>query len=131
MLALEIGRRMQAAGHLDSPDDALQLALFDITCWLRGYWSGAGARELAADRSARRQNWLSETAPDLIVEDPDGHLALAVEAPPRASGEREWSGIAVAPGFASGTARIVRNPSDASNLTLRGKRSALSLRASV
>jgi pyruvate,water dikinase len=117
-MVLEIGRRMQADGQLDSPEDALHFTLFDISCWLRGYWSGAGARQLSADRSARRLKWLSETAPDLIVEDPNGGLAFVVEPTPKASGDREWSGIAVAPGFASGTARIVRNPNDASHLML-------------
>ncbi len=117
-MVLDIGRRMQFAGHLDSPVDALQFTLFDINCWLRGYWSGAGARELAADRSARRHNWLTESAPDLIAEEPDGRLGLAVEIFPRAAGAREWSGIAIAPGFAIGKARIVRNPNDASHLTL-------------
>jgi pyruvate,water dikinase len=117
-MVLEIGRRMQTDGQLDSPEDALHFTLFDISCWLRGYWSGAGARELSADRSARRLKWLSETAPDLIVEDPNGGLAFVVEPTPKASGDREWSGIAAAPGFASGTARIVRNPNDASHLML-------------
>jgi pyruvate,water dikinase len=116
IMVLEIGRRMQAAGDLDSPEDALQLTLLDITCWLRGYWSGVGARDLAADRSVRRGNWLAESAPDLIAEEQDGRLALKVELPPRAAGAREWSGIAVAPGIASGTVRIVRNPNDASHL---------------
>jgi hypothetical protein len=102
-LALEIGRRMASAGHLDSPEDALELALIDIFCWLRGYWSGAGARELAGDRSARRHNWLSEAAPDLITEEPDGRLAIAVQAPPRVPGER-----------------VVRHRSFAWNLARRG-----------
>ena len=117
-LALEIGRRMVSAGHLDSPEDALQLALIDISCWLRGYWNGAGARELAGDRSARRHKWLSETAPDLITEEPNGRLAIAVQAHSRAPKNREWSGIPVSPGISRGAARIVRNPNEASNLML-------------
>ena len=115
-MVLEIGRRLVAAGHLDSPEQTFDFAFIDFECWLRGYWDGAGARELARDRSKRRERWLAETVPDLITEEPDGRLA--VTAHPLASWPESgaWSGISVSPGTASGAARIVRSPTDAAHL---------------
>jgi pyruvate,water dikinase len=115
-MVLEIGRRLVAAGHLDSPEQTLDFAFADLSCWLRGYWDGAGARELARDRWQRRERWLAETAPDLITEEPDGRLAAA--APPLDSLPESgaWSGISVSPGTASGAARIVHSPTDAAHL---------------
>src|ERR1022692_1326548 len=115
-MVLEIGRRLVAAGQLDSAEQALDFTLADLSCWLRGYWDGAGARELARDRSQRRERWLAETAPDLITEGPDGRLAAAPPPPAVAPGDGVWTGIAVSPGAASGAARIVLTPTDAAHL---------------
>src|ERR1035441_9422904 len=111
-VVLEIGRRLVAASQLDSAEQALDFTLADLSCWLRGYWDGAGARELARDRSQRRERWLAETAPDLITEAPDGRLAAAPPPPAVAPGDGVWAGIAVSPGAASGAARIVLTPTD-------------------
>jgi pyruvate,water dikinase len=113
---VEIGRRLVMAGQLDSPEQALHLSLFDINCWLRGYWDGAGARELALDRNSRRESWLAETAPDLITEEPDGRLAIPTLRPASLSESGGWTGIAVSPGLATGNARIVYTPTDAAHL---------------
>ena len=112
-IALEIGRRLVAAGHLDAPEPALHLTVADLFCWLRGDWDGTGARELAADRAARRERWLAEPAPDLITEEPDGRMM--VEPIEERAGEG-FRGIAVSPGVATGIARIVRTPADAGHL---------------
>jgi pyruvate,water dikinase len=87
-----------------------------LNCWLRGYWDGAGARELVQDRILRCQSWLAETAPDLITEAPDGRLAVSAEPAVPVSDSGAWSGIAVSSGTATGIARIVRTPTDASRL---------------
>jgi len=114
-MVLEIGRRMMAAGQLDAPEQAFELAHSDWACWLRGYWDGAGARELAGDRAARRERWLAEDCPDVIMEEPDGRMAAA--APPVAlQGAGVWNGIGVSPGVSSGAARVVRTPRDAAHL---------------
>jgi pyruvate,water dikinase len=115
-IVLEIGRRLVAEGKLDAPEQALHFAFSDLTCWLKGYWDGAGARELAQDRSLRRESWLAETAPDLMTEEPDGRMA--VSAPPMASPSKsgKWRGIAVSPGTATGAARILYTPTDAARL---------------
>jgi phosphohistidine swiveling domain-containing protein len=115
-MVLEIGRRLVAAGHLDSPEQTLDFAFIDLECWLRGYWDGAGARELARDRSQRRERWLAETAPDLITEEPDGRLAATAHPQDSRPESGAWSGISVSPGTASGPARIVQSPTDAAHL---------------
>ena len=115
-IVLEIGRRLVAEGKLDSPEQALHLASIDLSCWLRGYWDGAGARELTRDRAQRRESWLAETAPDLITEEPDGRLATPVHPPASLSESGVWSGISVSPGAATGAARIVHSPTDAAHL---------------
>ena len=113
-IVLEIGRRMVAAGQLDTPDDATQLAHIDIRCCLRGDWDGSGARELVADRRVRRVQWLTEPCPDVITEEPDGRMAASPAAERCVSDG--WHGIAVSPGVAAGAARAVRNPHDAAHL---------------
>jgi pyruvate,water dikinase len=116
-IVLEIGRRLAAEGKLDAPEQALHFAVSDVTCWLRGYWDGEGARELATDRIVRRESWLAEDAPDLITEEPDGRMT----APPpahtaSAAGSGTWSGLGVSPGKAEGVARILRNPGESGRL---------------
>jgi rifampicin phosphotransferase len=115
-IVLEIGRRLVEAGRLDAPVEVLQLAHIDLNCWLRGYWDGAGARELAGDRLLRRVAWLAEACPDVITEEPDGRLEAAAGQAPASSGTGGWPGIAVSPGAASGPARMVHNPGDAAHL---------------
>ena len=115
-VVLEIGRRLVAAGHLDAPEQALHFAFVDVVCWLRGYWDGAGARELAGDRIRRHESWLAVTAPDLITEEPDGRLVAAVNPPPSSPESGVWAGISVSPGTARGAARIVHSPTDAAHL---------------
>ncbi len=115
-MVLEIGRRLVAAGQMDSPEQTFDFAFTDLSCWLRGYWDGTGARELARDRWQRRQRWLAETAPDLITEEPDGRLATSAHPPVSLPESGVWSGISVSPGTASGAARIVHSPTGAAHL---------------
>jgi pyruvate,water dikinase len=119
-MVLEIGRRLVADGKLDAPEQALHFASSDLTCWLRGYWDGAGARELVRDRAQRRERWLAEDAPDLITEEPDGRLAEAARPSGAPSAAGVWTGIPVSPGCASGRARMVLTPTDAAHLEQGG-----------
>jgi rifampicin phosphotransferase len=114
-IALEIGRRLVAEGKLDAPENALHFSLIDLTCWLRGYWDGGGARELARDRIARRDSWLAEDAPDLITEQPDGRMVANVQS---AAVDRgiSWTGLGVSPGRAEGVARILHHCGDSHRL---------------
>jgi pyruvate,water dikinase len=115
-ILLEIGRRLVAGGHLDAPEQALHLAVVDVSCWLRGYWDGEAALELTRDRSERRETWLKQMAPDLITEEPDGRMAASAPDSLITSASDSWSGIGVSPGRASGVARILHSPRDAANL---------------
>jgi phosphohistidine swiveling domain-containing protein len=115
-IALEIGRRLVSAGHLDSPEQVLDFSASDLTNWLRGYWDGEGARELTRDRAQRRARWLAEPAPDLITEAPDGRRATPAPSPPSVNENGIWHGIAISSGIASGAARVVRTPMDAGHL---------------
>lgn len=123
-LALEIGRRLAFEGHLDRAEDVLDLSLSDLACWLHGWWDGTGANRLAGDRRRQREAWLQEPdPPDVITEGADEVSRTSSGRPiagprPQASdphrhargAEHQWSGIAVAPGVARGTARVVRHP---------------------
>ena len=115
-ILLEIGRRLVAGGHLDAPEQALHLAVVDVSCWLRGYWDGEAALELTRDRSERRERWLKQMAPDLITEEPDGRMAASASDSLITSASDRWSGIGVSPGRASGVARILHSPHDVANL---------------
>ena len=115
-IVLEIGRRLAAAGQLDVPEQMVQFAHVDLICWLRGYWDGWGARELAGDRAARRERWLAEACPDVITEEADGRMAASGSAQTASAESEGWSGIAVSAGTASGPARLVRTPNDAAHL---------------
>jgi pyruvate,water dikinase len=108
-LAVEIGRRLLLAGHLDRAEQAYFLSATDLQCWLEGWWDGTGARELASDRARQREEWLAEEAPpDVISEEPDGRVIQTAIASHRAG--ETWTGIGAAPGRASGAARIIHHP---------------------
>jgi pyruvate,water dikinase len=114
-LALEIGRRLVRAGHLDRPEQAYFLSITDIECWLAGWWDGAGARALASDRELQREAWLVEEAPsDVISEEPDGRLTAKPIVSSRQG--QTWAGIGAAPGRVRGKARIVRDPRQGNSL---------------
>lgn len=114
-ILLEIGRRLVAGGHLHTPEQALHLAVVDVSCWLRGYWDGEGALELTCDHSERRETWLKQMAPDLITEEPDGRTTASAPDALTTSESDGWSGIGVSPGRASGAARIVHTPKDSAH----------------
>jgi pyruvate,water dikinase len=115
-IVLEIGRRLAAEGKLDAPEQALHFAFSDVTCWLRGYWDGDGARELATDRIARRESWLAEDSPDLITQEPDGRMTVPPAQAASATWSGTWSGLGVSPGRAEGVVRTLRNPGESGRL---------------
>lgn len=116
-IVLEIGRRMVDAGKLERVDDAFELATVDIDCYLHGEWDGSGAGALCRDRQSQRQQWLARTPPDVFVEEP----GLAVrpvyyDTASSAAATQIWKGIPVAPGTATGRARVIRHPYDGQRL---------------
>ncbi len=114
-IVLEIGRRLAVEGKLDTSEQAMHFAFSDVTCWLSGYWDGHGARALVTDRIARRESWLAEAAPDLIIEEPDGRMTATAEIASDAGGDG-WTGLGVSPGTVEGIARILRNPGQSGRL---------------
>ena len=118
-LVLDIGRRLTSEGHLDRPEEALHLAVPDLTCWLHGWWDGRGANALAGDRARQREAWLREDAPpDVVTEGAAAApVSTSVSGSPISSRgvERQWSGIAAAPGVARGRARVVRHPHESND----------------
>jgi pyruvate,water dikinase len=116
-ILFEIGRRLTAEEKLDAADRTVYLTLIDLTCWLRGYWNGEGARELIRDRMLRRESWLAETAPDLIVEQPGGRVGgPGLATAPMPIGADGWIGIAVSPGRAEGAVRVLRSLDESARL---------------
>lgn len=119
MVCLEVGRRLVAAGVLDDAQQVFHLAAVDLEMFLRGEWTGAGARTLVADRQARDQGWLASEPADVFVLDHDGKpaelpAAMAghpTSAPLKAPGtQHSLTGIGVAAGRATGIARVIHHP---------------------
>jgi pyruvate,water dikinase len=128
--ALEVARRMVAAGVLDQLDDVFDLTLPDLRQWLDGQWDGCGACALIADRRRERQAWLSLPTRDVIVLDAEGNEtempcntadALGTQdtlLKPSARPSREdcLTGVAASPGVYHGAARVVLHPRDGARL---------------
>jgi pyruvate,water dikinase len=122
-IALEIGRRMTAAGALERPEDIVHLATVDWETFLRGEWDGRGGQALVADRKAQAAAWLAESAPSVLVLDADGRpaalpVAPAAAVPHSAPGRHgaELRGLGVSAGRASGPARVLRHPDEGARL---------------
>ena len=116
---LELGRSMHAAGVLEERDDLFYLTWVDVDAYMRGWWDGSGAKALVRDRKAQQAEWLSEHPPDVIVEanidlPGGGHASGAV--PASSSPVRVLQGTGVASGAATGTARLLRHPSEGQRL---------------
>jgi pyruvate,water dikinase len=125
-IALELGRRLVAAGHLDAVDDVYHLTHRDLEAYMTGRWDGQGARALAADRRAQRLAWQSESPPDVITWTA-GSLGRAPAATPARGSEpvlipaatgpvSRWRGVAASPGRASGSACVLNSPLDGARL---------------
>ncbi|HYF76360.1 MAG TPA: PEP/pyruvate-binding domain-containing protein [Symbiobacteriaceae bacterium] len=121
MVFLEVGRRMVAAGALDTVQQIFNLSGVEMEMFLRSEWDGAGARALAADRAARDRAWRAAEPSDSYVLDHEGRpaeLPVAMETPaavprPQATGAGQLlTGIGVAAGRASGPARVIRHPDE-------------------
>jgi pyruvate,water dikinase len=116
-IALEVGRRLAAEGAIARAEDVFQLAWPEVEGWLRGEWDGMGARELVAGRNAARARWLTEEAPDVLILDVAGRPAELPEsmqpaAPAAAADGKALKGVGIAPGRATGAARLIRHPSE-------------------
>ena len=63
-MALEIGRRLVKAGHMDRPEQAFFLSATDLQCWMENWWDGSGAGELRPIAPANaRHGWRKRRRP--------------------------------------------------------------------
>jgi phosphohistidine swiveling domain-containing protein len=127
-IALEVGRRLVASGHLEEIADVFHLAVIDIEAFLRREWDGRGAAELAADRREQRERWLKgETPADVIIRSSNGQSGelpltwTGIAAPPEPEAQTSMDGLALqgtsaSGGLASGVARVIRHPREGSRL---------------
>jgi rifampicin phosphotransferase len=112
---LEVGRRLAVAGNLNRAADIFHLSSYEIQSYLQGDWDGAGARDLAADRIAQREFWLTQDPPDVITTDAAVARVHSC-APALKLGQTRWAGLGVAPGQARGECRIIRHPLESGSL---------------
>ena len=123
-LFLEVGRRLTAAGALQTPTDLFHLSWPDVESYLRGEWTGAGARPLVEDRKAVFAQWLTQSPPDVLILDAEGQpAALPVTAVSAKTTDsvaardgRQLAGIGVSTGRVTGIARVIRHPSESGHL---------------
>ncbi|HZY85647.1 MAG TPA: PEP/pyruvate-binding domain-containing protein [Gemmataceae bacterium] len=121
-IALEIGRRMTAAGALDAPQDVVHMATVDWESFLRGEWDGRGGRALVADRKAQGAAWLAQSPPSVLVFDAEGRPAALPSAPAAVPSSvpgphgAQLRGLGVSAGRASGPARVLRHPDEGARL---------------
>ena len=118
---LEVGRRLAARGDLATADDVFFLTVAEVREWLDDVSTGKPFRYRVLVRRALHDMFAAQ--PDLpnifvlrgteIIAE-DRFLEEPTEAP---SGEyREIVGLPTSPGRVTGTARVIRDPSEASSL---------------
>ena len=112
-VCLEVGRRLQATGHIAAAEDVFHLSIVEVEAWLTGAWDGTGAGALVADRRARLAAQQELELPGVIQESPseDAGASAAPSATPVPEGDA-WTGVAAAPGEAEGAACVLRTPHD-------------------
>jgi phosphohistidine swiveling domain-containing protein len=118
-VGLEVGRRFQQTGRLESSDDVFHLAAVDIEAFLDGTWDGAGAAALAEDRKRRLEQQRRVTPPGVITDAESLSAAppqARDDAPSTEASTTVWTGLAAAPGVATGTARVLDDPHDGRRL---------------
>jgi len=116
-VCLEVGRRLAAAGQLESADDVFHLATVDVEAFLDETWDGRGAAALVEDRKRRLAREQTISLPGVIT---DAEVAGRPVQPEAGSSahpvEASWNGLAAAPGTATGVARVIDTPHDGQRL---------------
>jgi phosphohistidine swiveling domain-containing protein len=125
MLALEVGRRLVAAGGLEAPEDVVHLSWDEMRATLAAL-PGVDRRPLVAERKAEIERWRVVQPPPVLGTPPAGPppidpMNLAIMkffgAPPQPPTEPGvLKGQAGSPGKARGVARVIRSIDDASRL---------------
>jgi pyruvate,water dikinase len=130
LVLLEIGRRIEAAGLLDAPDDVFLLTVEEIRAGITALAEGRRGedrRALVAERQAELERAAAITPPPVIgtppagppPQDPIGRAIVKMfGGGPAAPSEvpSELRGSAGSPGVVRGTARVVRSLAEADRL---------------
>lgn len=115
-LVLEVGKRLQATGHLTTPEEAFHLSKADVFTWLCGYWDGHGAKMLAQDRAAEDAAWRACHPPDVVLEGEGAPLVPPTPAAGPGFDGQVWHGLGVSSGRATAVARAIHHPHDGARL---------------
>ncbi|MCZ7383123.1 MAG: PEP-utilizing enzyme [Candidatus Methanoperedens sp.] len=107
----DIGRRLVEKGILNEKTDVYHCALPEIIDILAGHWDGTGLRILVEDRKRMREEFSELEPPDVIIDEVPQPLAQQHEVHGTV-----LSGLGVAAGSASGSARLIRHPGENSKL---------------
>ena len=107
----EIGQRFTERAILVEQADIYHCTWNEIVSIMQGDWDGRGLNVLVAERKARRKEMEALSPPDLII-DEAAHFAEPV----KISSGNVLTGMGVAAGRASGTARLIDHPDEGSKL---------------
>ncbi|VVB56390.1 Phosphoenolpyruvate synthase [uncultured archaeon] len=107
----DIGRRLVDRGILYEKTDVYHCTLPEIIDILAGHWDGTGLRILVEDRKRIRAELSELEPPDVIIDEVPQPLTQQQQAH-----STVLSGLGVAAGRASGSARLIRHPRENSKL---------------
>jgi pyruvate,water dikinase len=107
MFYQEIGRRLTEKGIIGGQADIYHCTLIEIFSLLKGYWDGRGLAALVAERKVRKKEMEALSPPDLIVDEAPHFMEPVTTSPGDA-----LTGMGVAAGRASGTARLIFHPGE-------------------
>ncbi|MHB8076570.1 PEP/pyruvate-binding domain-containing protein [Desulfosporosinus fructosivorans] len=111
IIAQEVAFRFYERAILEEPTDIYYCTWPELFAILTGEWEGAGLQALIAERKAFMKEMESIAPPDIIMGDTPKYSEPAT----RSSGSI-LTGMPVAAGRASGTARLIRHPDEGSQL---------------
>ncbi|MFZ5631832.1 MAG: PEP/pyruvate-binding domain-containing protein [Bacillota bacterium] len=112
MMFLEIGRHLAERCIIKEQADIFHCTLTEIKSILQGDWDGKGLAVLVSDRKDRRKEMEALSPPDLIIED----VPQTVR-PVASTAGNVLTGLGVAAGSASGTARLIYHPHEGGKLS--------------
>lgn len=114
-LVLALAGRWVDQQRLSSVDDVFHLTWFELLSMAEGRLAAHHARKRIALRRRQFEAFVSEQAPDVIIESGNATSSQTV-ASTSTPGIDQWQGVVVASGCATGAAMLARHPSEALNL---------------
>lgn len=107
VIALEVGRRLQAQELLVEQYDIFYCSISDIIAILLGWWDGTGLKLLVQDRKVRYKELETMTPADIIINGEVKYIDMVLE-----NSDETISGLGVSAGKARGRAKLVFHPSE-------------------